>query len=50
MSIPFVIDNLAHRLSDTLNNLLDQSVGKPARHRHRLLLDQRLQDRQGRAS
>jgi superfamily II DNA or RNA helicase len=29
MSVPFVIDNIAHRLSETLNRLLDQSVGKP---------------------
>ena len=29
MSIPFVIDNVRHRLSDTLNDLLAQSVGKP---------------------
>ena len=50
MTIPFVIDNLTHRLADALNDLLDQSVGKPLRHRHGLLLDQRLQDGQGRAS
>ena len=29
MSVPFVIDNVNHRLSDTLKSLLDQSVGKP---------------------
>ena len=29
MSVPFVIDNITHRLSDTLNDLVDQSVGKP---------------------
>ena len=29
MSIPFVIDNVRNRLSDTLNRLLDQSVGNP---------------------
>jgi hypothetical protein len=29
MSTPFIIDNLAHRLSDALNGLLNQSVGKP---------------------
>jgi len=29
MPLPFVIDNLAHRLVDTLNDLLGQSAGKP---------------------
>ena len=29
MSIPFVIDNQQHRMADTLNELLAQSVGKP---------------------
>jgi PLD-like domain len=29
MSVPFVIDNIEHRLSDTLKGLLDQSVGRP---------------------
>jgi len=29
MSVPFVIDNVNHRLADALNRLLDQSVGKP---------------------
>lgn len=29
MSIPFVIDNVHHRLADTLNELLGQSRGKP---------------------
>jgi PLD-like domain len=29
MSTPFVIDNLAHRLADTLDELLARSVGKP---------------------
>jgi hypothetical protein len=29
MSIPFVIDNQQHRMSDALNELLAQSVGKP---------------------
>jgi hypothetical protein len=29
MNTPFVIDNIAHRLSEILNDLLDQSVGKP---------------------
>jgi len=29
MAIPFVIDNVSHRLSDALNNLLAQSVDKP---------------------
>jgi len=29
MSVPFVIDNVNHRLADTLKGLLDQSVGKP---------------------
>ena len=29
MAIPFVIDNVTHRLADALNELLDQSVGKP---------------------
>jgi superfamily II DNA or RNA helicase len=29
MSAPFVIDNIRHRLSDTLNSLLEQSEGKP---------------------
>jgi superfamily II DNA or RNA helicase len=29
MNIPFVIDNQAHRLADTLNALLAQSAGKP---------------------
>ena len=28
MLVPFVIDNLHHRLADTLNALLAQSVGK----------------------
>ena len=28
MPLPFVIDNLAHRLVDTLNDLLGQSAGK----------------------
>jgi len=29
MPVPFVIDNLSHRLADTLNELLRQSDGKP---------------------
>ena len=29
MSVPFVIDNIQHRLSDTLESLLDQSAGRP---------------------
>ena len=29
MPLPFVIDNLAYRLIDTLNDLLGQSAGKP---------------------
>ena len=29
MSLPFVIDNITHRLSDTLKGLLDQSAGRP---------------------
>jgi hypothetical protein len=29
MPLPFVIDNLAYRLVDTLNDLLGQSAGKP---------------------
>lgn len=29
MQIPFVIDNLKHRLADTLNHLLGQSAGRP---------------------
>jgi hypothetical protein len=29
MSTPFALDNLAHRLADTLNDLLGQSTGKP---------------------
>jgi hypothetical protein len=29
MPLPFVIDNQQHRLADTLNDLLAQSVGKP---------------------
>lgn len=29
MSAPFVIDNIRHYLSNTLNSLLEQSVGKP---------------------
>jgi SNF2 family DNA or RNA helicase len=29
MPVPFVIDNQAHRLSDALNDLLSQSIGKP---------------------
>ena len=29
MSLPFVIDNLSHRLADMLSELLKQSVGRP---------------------
>jgi SNF2 family DNA or RNA helicase len=29
MTIPYVLDNVHHRLSDTLNSLLDQSAGRP---------------------
>src|SRR3984893_5168616 len=29
MTIPFVIDNQQHRMADALNELLDQSIGKP---------------------
>jgi hypothetical protein len=29
MSIPYVIDNVQHRLADTLKTLLDRSVGRP---------------------
>ena len=29
MNIPFVIDNQQHRLSDALNDLFGQAVGKP---------------------
>jgi superfamily II DNA or RNA helicase len=29
MTFPFVIDNVRHRLAETLKRLLDQSVGKP---------------------
>ena len=29
MPLPFVIDNLAHRLVDTLNDLVGQSADKP---------------------
>jgi hypothetical protein len=29
MSVPYVIDNVQHRLADTLKTLLDRSVGRP---------------------
>src|SRR5438067_13546873 len=29
MPVPFVLDNQAHRLADSLNELLVQSIGKP---------------------
>ena len=48
MSIPFVIDNVRHRLSDALKEPARSECRQAARHRHGLLLDLRLSPRQGR--